>query len=123
MSTRPNQVYYDLIHQTKDEATIQQTLDAINAYIDEKIGLLFGPILEFLGDAGSVRTTTEIDAYFKKQAQVDSLSNVYEWLADKGILQKVSSPVRLTVKSQIEVDEAAYYYDGEYKFVGRKGDP
>ncbi|CAN5454762.1 hypothetical protein BH10CHL1_BH10CHL1_06180 [soil metagenome] len=115
-----NQVYYDLIHQTKDETTIQQTLDAINAYIDEKIVLLFGPILEFLGDAGSVRTTTEIDAYFKKQAQVDSLSNVYEWLADKGILQKVSSPVRLTVKSQIEVDEAAYYYDGEYKFAQQK---
>ncbi len=62
-----------------------------------------------------MRTTTEIDAYFKKQVQVDSLSHVYEWLADKGILQKVPSPVRLTVKSQIEVDEAAYYYDGDNK--------
>jgi hypothetical protein len=40
------------------------------------------------------------------------LSNVYEWLADKGIIQKVPSPLRLTQKSQVVVDEAAYYYDG-----------
>jgi RNA polymerase sigma factor (sigma-70 family) len=115
-----NQVYYDLIHQQKDETTIQQALDLINAYIDDKIVLLFGPILEFLGDAGGIRTTTEIDTYFKKQVQMDSLSNVYEWLADKGILQKVPSPVRLTAKSQIEVDEAAYYYDGNDKFTLQK---
>lgn len=115
-----NQVYYDLIHQQKDETTIQKALDLINAYIDEKIVLLFGPILEFLSDAGGVRTTTEIDSYFKKQAQIESLGNVYEWLADKGIFQKVPSPVRLTVKSQIEVDEAAYYYDSEGKFAQPK---
>lgn len=116
-----NRVYYDLIHQKKDEETIQQALDTINGYIDDKILLLFGPILEFLGDAGGVRTTTEMDAYFKKQVQVDTLSNVYEWLADKGIFQKVPSPVRLTVKSQIEVDEAAYYYDGGGKIAAVKG--
>ena len=49
----------------------------------------------------------------KKQAQLNSLSNVLEWLADKGILQKVPSPMRLTEKSSFAVvDEAAYYYDG-----------
>ncbi len=112
-----NQVYFDLIHQKKDETTIQQALDLINAYIDEKIVLLFGPILAFLSEAGGIRTTTEIDAYFQKQVQVDTLSNIYEWLADKGILQKVPSPVRLIQKSQIEVDEAAYYYDGDAKFT------
>lgn len=107
-----NKVYYDLIHQPKDEATIQAALDSINEYIDKNIIILFGPVLEFLNNAGGIRTTTELNSYFEKQVQTDSLSNVYEWLADKGIIQKVPSPVRLTVKSQVTVDEAAYYYDG-----------
>jgi hypothetical protein len=59
-----------------------------------------------------MRTTTELDEYFKKKAQIDSLDFAYEWLADKGIIQKVSSPLRLTIKSRVEVEEAAYYYDG-----------
>jgi len=106
-----NQIYYDLIHQKKDEATIQQTLDLINAYLDRHLYTLFGPILDYLSQEGGTRTTTELDTYFKKQVQEQSLSNIYEWLADKGIIQKVPSPVRLTHKSQITVDEAAYYYD------------
>jgi uncharacterized protein len=107
-----NQVYTDMIHQPKDEASIQAALDRITAYIDGKVDLLFGPVLEHLGQAGGVRTTTELDSYFKKQVQTHSLSNIYEWLADRGTIQKVPAPLRLTPKSQVVVDEAAYYYDG-----------
>jgi hypothetical protein len=105
------EIYLDLINQPKDEAVIQRTLDCINAYIDEKVQLLFGPVLEYLAQEGGARTTTELDTYFKKQVQEQSLSTVYEWLAFKGIIQKVPSPVRLHPKSQVTVDEAAYYYD------------
>jgi RNA polymerase sigma factor (sigma-70 family) len=108
-----NKIYYELIHQKKDEAVIQQALDLVNGYIDGKIDLLFGQVLAYLAGAGGVRTTSEIDDYFRKQAQIETLSGIYEWLADKGIIQKVPSPLRLTHKSQVTVDEAAYYYDGE----------
>ncbi|MDQ3250555.1 MAG: sigma-70 family RNA polymerase sigma factor [Chloroflexota bacterium] len=53
-----NQVYYDLIHQKKDEATIQTALDLINQYIDKNMIILFGPVLEYLSHAGGIRTTT-----------------------------------------------------------------
>jgi RNA polymerase sigma factor (sigma-70 family) len=104
-------VYEDLIHQPKDEATIRCALELIEDYLDQHLRTLFGPILDYLGGQGGVRTTTDLDTYFKKQVQTESLANVYEWLADKGIIQKVPSPVRLTPKSQVDVDEAAYYYD------------
>jgi RNA polymerase sigma factor (sigma-70 family) len=106
-----NKVYCELIQQQKDEATIRQAIDLINDYIDSKTYLLFGPILDYLSQEGGIRTTTELDIYFKQQAQTETLCNIYEWLADKGILQKVPSPLRLTHKSQVTVDEAAYYYD------------
>jgi uncharacterized protein len=104
-----NKLYGELIHGKKDEAAIQAALNAINAYLDDKLTLLFGPVLDYLKQEGRTCTTSQLDAYFKKQAQMHTLSNIYEWLADKGLIQKVPSPLRLTHKSQVTVDEAAYY--------------
>ncbi len=120
-------VYTDLIHLPKDAATIQNALDLLNDYIDTKIDLLFGPILAFLAEQGGVRTTTELDSYFGKKVNGEgwaaTLSMAYEWLADKGIIQKVPSPLRLTPKSQVVVDEAAYYYYYYYYYYdGSTGD-
>jgi RNA polymerase sigma factor (sigma-70 family) len=107
-----NKVYHDLIQQQKDESTIEQALALINSYIDDKLEVLFGPVLGYLRTEGEVRTMSELNDYFSKQAPDALLSVVCEWLADKGIIQKVPSPVRLLPKSQVVVDEAAYYYDG-----------
>lgn len=106
-------VYTDLIHADKTRAVLQAALTSINCYFDNRQAELFGPVLGYLAEAGGVRTTSEINAYFAKQAQTGSLGGVYEWLADKGVIQKVPSPMRLTDKSSVAlVDEAAYYYDG-----------
>jgi len=106
-------VYVDLVHGPKDETTIQQALNLINEYMDCKLYDLFAPVLDYLSQEGGIRTTTELVTYFRKQVQAEwPLSNVFEFLADKGIMQKVPNPVRLTQKSQVMVDEAAYYYDG-----------
>ncbi len=108
-------VYTDLIHQPKDEATIGRALDRINRYIDGKVDVLFGPLLEYLREEGGIRTISELYDYFGKQLQDRNwaLGAICEWLADRGTIQKVPSPLRLTHKSQVTVDEAAYYYDGE----------
>jgi uncharacterized protein len=108
-------IYTDFIQKPKDAACIRMVIDQIGDYIDQKVLVLFGPILEYLEREGGVRTTGEIDNYFRNQIQELTLVLVYEWLADKDILRKVPSPVRLTRKSQITLDEAAYYYDGHPK--------
>jgi RNA polymerase sigma factor (sigma-70 family) len=108
-----NPLYGDLIHGQKDEARIQAALELIEQYIDTNMRLLFGPVLDYLAQAGGVRSTSELDSYFQKQVQEASLGNIYEWLADKGVIQKVPVPLRLTPRSQVVVDEAAYYYDRE----------
>jgi hypothetical protein len=109
-----NAVYFDLIHQKKDEQAIDQALRRINSYLDIRLMVLFRPVLDYLEQEGGIRSTSDLDSYFKKQTQTVSLSDVYEWLADKGVIQKVPSPLRLHEKSQIELEEAAYYYDGRF---------
>ncbi|GAC1349163.1 MAG: hypothetical protein NVSMB27_19700 [Ktedonobacteraceae bacterium] len=109
-------LYTDLANQPKDEETVRHALSMINGYLDEKIDILFKPILTYLADVGGARSTTEIREHLQKKLQGDGIeiiSIACEWLADKGIIAKVSSPLRLTEKSHITVDEAAYYYDGD----------
>ena len=102
--------YSDLINCEKNEGVIQNALDTINAYLDEKL-FIFQPILDFLAEANGPRSTTELNDYFQKKISDSRLDVAYEWLAQKGIIQGVSAPVKLTLKSQVEMEEAAYYYD------------
>ena len=104
--------YSDLINHEKNEAVIQNALDTIHAYLDEKL-FIFQPILDFLAEADGPRSTTELNSYFQKKIRDNRLDAAYEWLAKKGIIQQVSTPVKLTLKSQVEMEETAYYYDQE----------
>ena len=76
--------------------------------------MIFAPIFKYLADAGTVRSATEITDYFMKQMQLASVDTVCEWMADENMIQKLSTPVRVTEKSRICVEETAYYYDPEH---------
>jgi hypothetical protein len=104
-------IYTDMVHGEKTEATLRRALQLVDEYLTEKLYLLYKQILDYLAEAGGIRTTWEMDEYFKKQAQTHGLGIAYEWLADRGILSKVPQPRRLHEKSPVTVDEAAYYYD------------
>lgn len=105
-----NAVYTDLIDQPKTEASIGEALRRIDAYLEEKISLLFQPILDYLEEEGSVRSVTDIETYFDNQMNLGGVTTVCEWLADKEIITRVSSPLRLTLKSNVEYEELAFYY-------------
>ena len=108
-----NAVYTDLINGPKDKQAIQQALDMTNAYLLKRADRLFKPVLDYLAEADGMRTASELNAYFRKKVQTDELVWVYEWLAEKGIIEKVAAPMRLTKKSQVALEEPAYYYDAD----------
>ncbi len=104
-------IYTDLINGPKDRPAIQQALTLIDAYLEERAGRLFKPVLDYLAEARGIRTASELDAHFKKKVQTSELFWAYEWLARKGIIEKVAAPMRLTKKSQVTLEEPAYFYD------------
>lgn len=109
-------IYSNLVQQPKDETVVSQAIQSITTYIEEKTNILFAPILEYLANEGGVRSTTEIYEHLRKKvhmADMGLLSCACEWLASKNILRQVTTPARLTEKSHITLDEAAYYYDEE----------
>ena len=108
-------IYHDLINRKKDAATIENALEQIDQYLGRKIRTLFQPILDFLKEAGSPRSAGEIENFFRNNYNLSGGTAVMacEWLADKDVIAKVTSPARLTPKSRVEFDEMAFYYDGE----------
>ncbi len=116
-----NRVYTDLINCEKTEAVLQDTLDAINAYLDAR-QFIFQPILAYLSEQKTPRTITELNTDLGRSAHGkndeesefddESFDFVCQWLAWKGIIRQIAMPIKLTVKSQVSVEEPAYYYDG-----------
>ncbi|MDE0017874.1 MAG: hypothetical protein OXU51_16955 [Candidatus Poribacteria bacterium] len=109
-----NRVYTDLINCEKNEIVIQNALDAIHNYLDER-QFIFQPVLDYLAEQKAPRAVTELNADLGRGLHdegEESLNLVCQWLAWKGIIRQVSMPLKLTAKSQIAVEEPAYYYDG-----------
>jgi hypothetical protein len=103
-------LYTGLIRSEKTPERLEEALQAIRHYVRERAPVLFRAIFEFLEEANGVRTATEINHHFRNQMNLDNVDTLCEWLADENFLQKLAAPVRLTEKSHIDVQEAAYYY-------------
>jgi hypothetical protein len=104
-------IYAGPIHQPKSEALVAGILTRIHAYLDANVQAFFRPLFAYLAEAGEPRSVTELNDHFQKRAQTESIALACEWLADKGLLGRISAPLRLTEKSRVTVEEAAYYYD------------
>jgi hypothetical protein len=105
-------VYTDVLNSKKTAKNVQTALDAIDRYMAERAPILFRPVIDHLLEVGEARSATEIDAYFQRNLNVGSVSVACEYLADQGILAKVSVPVQLTKKSNVRVEEQAFVHMG-----------
>ena len=108
-----NTVYTDLLNQKKTVAKVEAALKAIDEYIASRAEDLFAPIIAHLREVGEIRSCTEIDDHFKRNYGIDHVTTACEYLADRGLIRKASAPVQLTKKSNITVEELAFFYGGE----------
>ncbi len=104
-------IYTDLIDARKTPERIEAALQAIDAYLGERIPELFQPLLDHLESVGEIRSVTEIETWCEQQMNAEGAVSVCEWLADRGVVVKTSAPLRLTRRSLVEVDELAFFYD------------
>jgi uncharacterized protein len=101
-------VYSDLLNMKKTEKCIRAALDAIDAYLAKLAPLLFRPVLDYLREAGEARSCTELEAHFKRNLGVEGVTAACEYLADQGLIEKVSTPVQITKRSNVVVQELAF---------------
>jgi predicted nucleotidyltransferase len=103
-------VYADLLNAKKTRKSVQTALDAIDQYVAQRAATLFGLVIDHLREAGEARSCSEVEDHFERNFDVSGVTTACEYLADQGRIGKASTPVRLTKKSNVEVQELAFFY-------------
>ena len=103
-------IYAGLLNAKKTRKSVQAVLDAIDGYLAQRTATLFQPLLDHLQEVGEARSATEIEAHFKRNFNLEGVTAACEYLADRGLIGKASTPVQLTKKSNVLVQELAFVY-------------
>jgi uncharacterized protein len=103
-------IYVDLLNSKKTQKNVEAALQAIDDYLVQRAAALFKPVIDHLHEVGEARSSTEIDDYFQRNLDVSGVTAACEYLADQGRIGKASTPVQLTKRSNIEVQELAFFY-------------
>jgi len=103
-------IYHDLLNEKKTPKVVEAALDAIDGYLAERTSMLYGPVIDHLRDVGEARSATEIEDHFARNFGVSHVTTACEYLADRGLLGKASVPVKLTRRSNVEVQEMAFFH-------------
>jgi uncharacterized protein len=106
-------IYAGLLNEKKTRKNVQAALNAIDSYVAQRAATLFRPILDHLREVGEARSCTEIEAYFKRNFNLQGVTVACEYLADQGLIGKASTPLQLTKRSNIRVEELAFVYMGD----------
>ena len=106
-------IYVDLLNAKKTRKNVQAALDVIDSYLAQRASTLFRLVLDHLREVGEARSSTEIEAHFKRNFNVEGVTTACEYLADQGLIGKVSTPVQLTKRSNVVVQEQAFVLMGE----------
>ncbi len=103
-------IYVDLLNGKKTRQSVQHALRAVDGYIADRAATIFAPIVDHLRDVGEARSAREIENHFARHMDVTGVTTACEYLADQKVIGKASLPVRLTRRSNVELQELAFYY-------------
>ena len=103
-------IYDDLLGKPVTRTALGDALAAIDGYLEPRAESLFAPLLEYLDEVnGEPRSMTDISHYFNRHYDMEHVLLACEWLSDVGVIEKASVPVKLTTRSQSEVEELAFF--------------
>ena len=103
-------IYVDLLNGKKTRKNVEAALETVDRYIAERASVLFAPVIDHLRDVGEARSCSEIEDHFRRNFDVSGVTTACEYLADQKLIGKASVPVQLTKKSNIEVQELAFFH-------------
>lgn len=109
-SINPNliSIYYQeaMSHHLSIEE-IMKAIDAIDHYMEQQLDIIKKPLLDYMSD-GEMKTVTMITKFFHMDNHY--IAGLLEYLAEKGVIVKLSQTIRITPKSKLAVEEIAYQY-------------
>ena len=102
-------IYLDVLANPRDKRVLSAALDAVDGYLAGHHEAHLKPLLAFLRKEKRVLPLSEISDHFAfSQLYPWHLESACEWLEEKGMLQKLAAPFKLTRRRLERVEEPAY---------------
>ena len=99
--------YKDAMSHHYSTSEILAAIDKMEEYIARHLDILKKPVIKYMSDQ-EMKTVTMITKYFKTDSHF--IIGILDYLADKGVIAKVSQTIKVTPKSKLAVEEIAYQY-------------
>lgn len=106
-------IYTGMLNAKKTRKSVQAALDAVDSYMADRAATLFAPVLDYLREVEEARSCSELDSHFKRNFNIDAVTQACEYLADRKLIGKASIAVHLTNRSNVLVQELAFVHLGE----------
>lgn len=92
-------------HFSADE--VRYCISFIDKYLEDNLDAIKEPVIDFMKD-GEIKTLTLLTKHFHTEGHF--IVSIFDYLAEKGILEKVSQTIRITPKSKLAVEELGFLY-------------
>ena len=99
--------YQEAMSHHFSEEEISKSIESIDRYLEQHLDILKKPVIEFMADE-QIKTSTLIAKHFHVQGHF--IVGIFDYLAEKGVIEKVSQTIRITPKSKMAVEELGYLY-------------
>lgn len=99
--------YRDGMTHLLSEEEILAGLEKIDAYLEKHLELIKKPVITYMADQ-EIKTITLLSRYFHLEPHY--IIEMFEYLAEKGVLEKVSQTIRITTRGKKAVEEIGYLY-------------
>jgi len=100
-----------------DAQALLSIRDELEGYLRRNASALYKPLLDYLQEEPVLRSASEIQRAIGARIGMPDVAHgvgmACEFLAEMGLIEQGTMPVRLTRKGQVEFEESAYYYGGE----------
>ena len=88
---------------------MEAALEALEGFMAERAAQVFAPIVEHLREVREARSCRDLADHFTRNFDIADVTTACEYLADRGLLGKASIAARLTRKSNVDVQELAFF--------------
>jgi len=103
--------YHEAMSRHFSAEEVREGINRLDSYLEQRLDTLSRPVLEFMADQ-EIKTSTLIAKHFNIHSHF--VVNVFDYLADKGVIERVSQTIRITPKSKLAHEELGYLYIPEY---------
>jgi hypothetical protein len=106
-------LYLNVISKKPSKKNLKAAIDAAAEYLDSNTEAGLKPVVQFLKKQRRVIPLSELSEHFAyTQVYPGHLEESCDWLEESGLLEKVSTPFKLTKKSRTDVEEPAFEWAG-----------